>query len=123
MATTSTRPSSSKRKRNQETDAAAMPLYRSRRVAFRDPFRFNDLAPELRNEIYSMALRNEVSRCLRGTSLPLTGKMTAPGLSLSSRGVYEHILLQEYFPRPPQPRVWFEGSMACAELDQGGVSD
>ena len=83
MATTSTRPSSSKRKRNQETDAAAMPFRRSRRVAFRDPFRFDELAPELRNGIYSMALRNGVSRGLRGTSLPLTGKWTAEAKALS----------------------------------------
>jgi hypothetical protein len=83
MAKISHQPSSRKRKRAQDDAVAAPPLRRSRRVAFRDSFRFNDLPRELRDEIYGMALRNEVSRDLAGTSLLLTGKMTAEAKALS----------------------------------------
>jgi hypothetical protein len=76
MAKTTLQPSSRKRKRNQD-DTIAAPLRRSRRVAFRDSFRFNDLAPELRNAIYSMALRSEDSL------LELTGKLSATARALS----------------------------------------
>jgi hypothetical protein len=83
MAKTPHQPSSRKRKRAQDDDVVSMPLRRSRRVAFRDSFRFNDLPQELRDEIYSMALRNKVSRHLTGKSLELTGKMTAEARALS----------------------------------------
>lgn len=75
MAKTPHQPSSRKRKRAKDDDLAAAPLRRSRRVAFRDSFRFNDLPQELRDEIYGMALRNEVSHYIYGTTLPLAGKM------------------------------------------------
>ena len=74
---------SRKRKRAHDDAVATMPLRRSRRVAFRDSFRFNDLPQELRDEVYGMALRNEVSHDLLGKSLQLTGKMTAEAKALS----------------------------------------
>ena len=82
MAKTSHQPSSRKRKRTQDDAVAARPLRRSRRVAYREIFRLNDLPPELRNVIYSMVLRSE-------TSLELTGNLspTAKALSQVSRAV------------------------------------
>jgi hypothetical protein len=44
------------RKRLHNTGIAAMPLRRSRRIAYKEPFRFSDLPSELRNAIYSMVL-------------------------------------------------------------------
>jgi len=83
MAKTSHQPILRKRKRARDDDVAAMPLRRSRRVAFRDSFLFNDLPQELRDEIYGMALRNKVSRHLTGKPLELTDKMTAEARALS----------------------------------------
>ena len=82
MAKTSHQPSSRKRKRTQDDAVAARPLRRSRRVAYREISRLNDLPPELRNVIYSMVLRSE-------TSLELTGNLspTAKALSQVSRAV------------------------------------
>jgi hypothetical protein len=89
MAKTPHQQSTRKRKRAQDDAVAAMPVRRSRRVAFRDSFRFNDLPQELRDEVYGMALRNEVSHERTGKSLELTGKMTpeARALSQVSRSV------------------------------------
>ena len=82
MAKTPQQPVSRKRKRTQHDAVAARPLRRSRRVAYREIFRLNDLPPELRNVIYSMVLRSE-------TSLELTGNLspTAKALSQVSRAV------------------------------------
>jgi hypothetical protein len=84
MAKTPHNPNSRKRKRAQDDAAAAPLLRRSRRVAFRQPFRSSDLPQEIRDEIYGMALRNEGSHSLHGKALPLIGKMTA-----EARGVLQ----------------------------------
>jgi hypothetical protein len=84
MTKTPHHPNSRKRKRAQDDAAAAPLLRRPRRVTFRQPFRFNDLPQELRDEIYGMALRNEGSHYLHGKALPLIGKMTA-----EARGVLQ----------------------------------
>lgn len=82
MANTPRQPSSSKRKRNQDDAAAAMPLRRSRRVAYREIFRLPGLPPEILNAVYSIAVRSKVS-------LELTGELsaTAEALSQVSRAV------------------------------------
>lgn len=51
MAKTPHQPIPRKRKRAHDDAVATMPLRRSRRVAFRDSFRFNDLPQELRDEV------------------------------------------------------------------------
>jgi hypothetical protein len=83
MAKTPQQTTKRKRKRAHDDAVTAMPLRRSRRVAFRDPFRLTDLPPELRDIIYSMALRNEASRGLVGKTIALTGKLTAEARALS----------------------------------------
>lgn len=75
------------RKRLRDTGIAAMPLRRSRRIANRKPFRFNDLPPEIRNAIYSMVLQ-------ASDFVQLTGDLeaTAKALSQVSRTVrYESL--------------------------------
>jgi hypothetical protein len=83
MAKTPQQPSSRKRKRTQDDAVAATPLRRSRRVAFRDPFRLADLPPELRDMIYTLVLRNEVLRGFAGNTIAVTGKLTAEARALS----------------------------------------
>jgi hypothetical protein len=61
------------RKRLQHTNIAATPLRRSRRIAFREPFRFNDLPPELRNSIYCLVTESDDVRYLTD-KLPATAK-------------------------------------------------
>jgi len=97
MATQLHQRSTRKRKRNKDDapgPAAAPPLHRSRRIAHRTIFRFNDLAPELRNEIYMMAMRVAVEG-----SLYLIGKLPATVKSLSqvSRTVRSEAL-SLYYP-------------------------
>ena len=63
------------RKRLQHTGIAATPLRRSRRIAHRTIFRFNDLPPELRNTIYSISLRPDDGRSIALVKdLPATAK-------------------------------------------------
>jgi hypothetical protein len=76
MAKTPQQSNSRKRKRAQDDAVAAMPLRRSRRVAYRETFRFNDLPPELRNMIYSMALRD-------GQWREVCGKLSAAAKAFS----------------------------------------
>jgi hypothetical protein len=64
------------RKHRQNTTVAATSLRRSRRIAYKSIFPFNNLAPELRNRVYSMALYTE-------DSLDLTGKLTKTAKALS----------------------------------------
>jgi len=59
-----------------------MPLRRSRRIAFREPFRFNDLPPELRNAVYTL-----VSESDRALNLVDKLPATAKALSQVSRSV------------------------------------
>jgi hypothetical protein len=84
MAKTPPQSSSRKRKRAQDDAVAAAPLRRSRRVVFRDSFRFNDLPQELRDVIYGMALVDDGEG-----GLELTDKLpeTAKALSQVSRAV------------------------------------
>jgi hypothetical protein len=76
MANTPQQPVSRKRKRTRDDAVATMPLRRSRRVAYWETFRFNDLPPELRNMIYSMLLRDEKWR-------EVCGKLSAEAKALS----------------------------------------
>jgi hypothetical protein len=69
------RPSLS-RKRLQQSDFTATPVRRSRRIALREPFRFNDLPPELRNAVYSLVSNSDVM-------LNLIDKLPAPAKALS----------------------------------------
>jgi hypothetical protein len=82
MAKIPRQPSSHKRLHN--TGIAATPLRRSRRIAYREPFRFNDLPPELRNMIYRMLLRHEDERFL---ALVDDRQDTAKALSQVSRTI------------------------------------
>ena len=70
------------RKRLQHTGIATTPLRRSRRIAFREPFRFNDLPPELRNAVYKLVLKSDKAVSLTD-KLPVTAK----ALSQVSRSV------------------------------------
>ena len=47
------------RKRRQNPPVAATSLRRSVRIAHRTIFRFNDLAPELRNAVYTLVLESD----------------------------------------------------------------
>ena len=70
------------RKRLQHTGIATTPLRRSRRIAFREPFRFKDLPPELRNAVYKLVLKSDKAVSLTD-KLPVTAK----ALSQVSRSV------------------------------------
>lgn len=70
-----TRPTRS-RKRHRNTGIAALPLRRSVRIAHRTIFRFNDLAPELRNAIYSLVLGTN-------NAIQLTRRLPATAKALS----------------------------------------
>jgi hypothetical protein len=85
------RPSRS-RKRLQHTGITAMPLRRSRRIAFREPFRFNDLPPELRNAVYSLVLESGYLINLDADKLSTTTK----ALSQVSRTVRAESLSTYY---------------------------
>jgi hypothetical protein len=79
------------RKRLQHTGIAATPLRRSRRIALRKPFRFNDLPPELRNAVYSLVSKSVLM-------VHLTDKLPAPAKALSqvSRSVRAESLSIHY---------------------------
>jgi hypothetical protein len=112
------RPSRS-RKRLQDTGIAATSLRRSRRIAHRTIFRFNDLPPELRNAIYSMSLRYNDGRAIALVAdLPATAK----ALSQVSRTVrteslsvfYSENGFIEYF------RYWDDPNAAQQEVSHIG---
>jgi hypothetical protein len=85
------RPSRS-HKRFQHTSITATPLRRSRRIAFREPFRFNDLPPELRNAVYGLVLDSGYMIKLGADKLPAT----ANALSQVSRTVRAESLSTYY---------------------------
>jgi hypothetical protein len=70
------------RKRLHHSGIPVTPLRRSRRIAFKEPFRFNDLPPELRNAVYSLIVESDIA-------LMLTDKLpaTAQALSQVSRSI------------------------------------
>jgi len=104
MARTPQQPSSRKRKRAQYDDVAARPLRRSRRVAYREVFRLNDLPPELRNMIYSIAVRSEDSLELTGNLSPIAKALSqvSRAVRVESLGIYFsendfHAYLSRYY--------------------------